>query len=117
MEIVIAIIGSGLLSAVVSGLIGLYSKHMDRKYVKEDKAADKGDEMENVKKQLAKAEKDNVRLQMLVLMADYPEDESELMRVAEHYFKELKGNWYMTTMFNHWIEEKGIAKPDWLEKE
>ena len=117
MEIVIAIIGSGLLSAVVSGLIGLYSKHMDRKYAKEDKDASKNDEMENFRKHLAKAEKDNVRLQMLVLMADYPEDESEIMRVAEHYFKELKGNWYMTTMFNHWIEEKNIAKPDWLEKE
>lgn len=117
MEIVIAIIGSGILSAIVSGAVSIVSKRMDRKYAKEDKAEDKADELDNVKKQLHKVELDNVRLQILVLMADYPDDEAEIMRVAEHYFKDLKGNWYMTSMFNKWIRENKIAQPDWLEKE
>lgn len=117
MDIVGAIVGSGILSAIVSGAIALISKRMDRKYAQEDKVESQNDEMDSIKKQLHKVELDNVRLQILVLMADYPDDDTEIMRVAEHYFRDLKGNWYMTSMFNNWIQKNNIAQPDWLEKE
>jgi len=71
-----------------------------------------------MRKDLKKNEKDVVRIQLLYLMLNYtPKDEKELLTCAEHYFSKehLHANWYMTPMFNRFIEEKGIAKPSWFE--
>ena len=67
-----------------------------------------------IKDQTIKNERDNVRMQLLVLMADYSDDTSELMHCAEHYFKDLKGNWYATSLFTKFLREKVIAEPEWL---
>lgn len=67
-----------------------------------------------IMEQTAKNEKDNVRTQLLLLMADYPDDTAELMRCAEHYFKDLEGNWYLTPLFAKYLSERGIAAPTWL---
>lgn len=67
-----------------------------------------------IKDQTIKNEKDNVRTQLLVLMADYPDNTSELMHCAEHYFKDLNGNWYATPLFAKFLSDKGIAAPEWL---
>lgn len=67
-----------------------------------------------IKEQTLKNERDNVRVQLLLLMADYPDDVSELMHCAEHYFKELDGNWYATPLFVKYLRERGIAAPEWL---
>ena len=67
-----------------------------------------------IKEQNLKNERDNVRTQLLLLMADYSDDTSELMHCAEHYFKDLNGNWYATPLFVKYLREKGIAAPEWL---
>lgn len=67
-----------------------------------------------IKEQTLKNEKDNVRTQLLVLMADYPDDTAELMRCAEHYFKDLEGNWYLTPLFAKYLRDRGIVAPEWL---
>lgn len=110
LQIVLAVIGSGSIGAVVSGAVTLISKAIDRR-------SGIGKDIEQLKKNTAKNELDNVRLQLLVLMSDYPRERQEIMRVAEHYFKDLKGNWYMTSMFNRWLEDNGIAKPEWFKSE
>lgn len=66
---------------------------------------------------MVKTEKDNVRTQMLVLMSVYPKEEAELLKLAEHYFADLKGDWYMTSLFNKHCEKYKIAKPDWFNSE
>ena len=78
---------------------------------------DRKNRIEKIYKQLEKLEKDSVRTQLLMLMTAYSDDKNELMRVAEHYFHDLDGNWYMTTLFLKYIEEKGIARPGWLKDE
>lgn len=70
--------------------------------------------LREIKEQTIRNERDNVRMQLLVLMADYPDDTSELMHCAEHYFKDLKGNWYATPLFAKFLRERGIAAPEWL---
>lgn len=65
---------------------------------------------------IVKLEKDSVRTQLLLLMSDYPDNKQEILEVAEHYFKDIGGNWYMTAMFNTWIEDHDIARPEWLQK-
>ena len=67
-----------------------------------------------LKEQGDKNEKDNVRTQLLLLIADYPDDVSEMLSCAEHYFKDLNGNWYLTSIFAKYLETRGIASPDWL---
>ena len=37
------------------------------------------------------------------------------MTIAEHYFKKLDGNWYMTSIFNKWLVDTDTAKPDWFK--
>lgn len=69
-----------------------------------------------INKRLNKEEKDICREQMLMLMANYPEEKEEILRLAEHYFSDLHGNWYMTSLFNKWLETNGIGKPEWFDE-
>ena len=52
---------------------------------------------------------------MLVMMSDYPDEKSEIMTLAEHYFKDLKGNWYLTDLFDKWLSAHHIARPQWFK--
>ena len=117
LTIVVAILGS-------SGLCSIILYRMQRKDKKnDDKASFKTevkqefqelkDSFAEVVKRLERSEKDNLRLQMLVLMDKDGEDISELMMVAEHYF-DIGGDWYMTTMFNKWLIKNDIANPQWF---
>lgn len=108
--LLIAVLGSGVISAIVSGGFNLFSKYQERKWSKSDRLA----QLEN---KMHKSEMDSVRLQMLVMMSDYPDEKQEIMRLAEHYFKDLKGNWYLTSMFNKWLLEHNEAKPEWFKSE
>ena len=65
-------------------------------------------------KQLDKTERDSIRTQMLLLMSDYPEERAELFRLAEYYFTQLHGNWYMTTLFRKYLRDNGIEPPLWF---
>lgn len=73
------------------------------------------DNQEDIKRSLAKTEKDSVRTQLLLLMSDYPDNTQEIMGVAQHYFDDIGGNWYMTTLFNRWLEKEQIGRPDWFK--
>ena len=111
MSIAIAIISSGALSAIVAGIFNVIFRHMDKKE-KENEVTKKLDDIES---RLKIAEKDAVRTQLLLLMADYPDEIAEILKLAEHYFWKLKADWYLTSLFNKWLEKKGIAKPEWFE--
>ena len=68
-----------------------------------------------ITKRLDKLEKDGVRLQLMVLMSDFPEKKDEIMEVAKHYFYDLKGNWYMTAIYKEWLSRENIEQPSWLK--
>ena len=72
------------------------------------------DQKKGIKDQLIKLEKDSCRTQMLVMMSDYPFEKTEIMTLAEHYFKVLKGDWYLTDLFDKWLKEQGIRRPEWF---
>ena len=107
--------GAGILSFVIF----LIQRH-DQKKGLEKSIKDLEEYIENrekdIKKQFKRLERDFVRVQLLILMVHYEnKNESELMTCAEHYFKDLEGDWYMTPKFNRFIQEHDIAKPDWLD--
>lgn len=101
--IILAVLGSTALSSLIQFLI---KRHDDKKEAKF-----------NVKEKLTNLEKDVLRSQMLLLILLRPEEKQEIMTIAEHYFKTLKGDWYMTSIFNKWLESSGEAKPEWFEVE
>lgn len=73
------------------------------------------DTKKNVKGKLTILEKDVLRTQLLLLILIKPEEQQEILTISEHYFRILKGDWYMTSIFNKWLTERKIAEPDWFD--
>lgn len=69
----------------------------------------------DIDKKFKKSEKDAVRMQLLFLIRESPGEQQEIMTVGEHYFKVLKADWYMTSVFNKWLKKYDIAEPDWFD--
>ena len=65
-------------------------------------------------KKLDKAEKDSCRTQLLVLMFFNDTATTEIYTLAEHYFRDLRGDWYMTSLFRGYIRDQGIDAPIWF---
>ena len=76
---------------------------------------DRYDTKANIKGKLTLLEKDVLRTQLLLLILLKGEEKQEILTIAEHYFKDLHGNWYMTSIFNKWLKEKDIAEPEWFD--
>ena len=64
--------------------------------------------LDAISSQVTELRLDTTRSQLLTLMKNYPNNEEEIMKVAKYYFKDLNGDWYMTSLFIEWGEEKGI---------
>ena len=75
----------------------------------------KNTDMKRIKDFMEKSEKDSCRTQMLLLMSSYPDEKLELLRLAQHYFVDLKGDWYMTSLFNKYLVANSIEIPEWME--
>lgn len=109
MEIIIAIVGSGALSALIAGFFQLVTNRKGKLSAIEDK-------LNHLETESKKSEKDALRTQLLLMLKDYPSEKAEILRLAERYFGELKANWYLTPLFNKWLEEYDIAEPEWFDK-
>ena len=67
------------------------------------------DTKKNVKDKLITLEKDGLRTQLLLMILLQPDEQTEILKIAEHYFVKLKGNWYMTGLFSKWCDAHGLA--------
>jgi hypothetical protein len=101
--IIIAVIGSTGLSAFIQFLISRHDKKHDR--------------LADIEKKLDKTEKDSVRMQLLFLINQMPSEHNEIMTLAEYYFGNLKGNWYLSSLFNKWVTQENLETPTWFTKE
>ena len=97
MEILIAVLSSTALSSLIQFFI---NRHDSKK---------------NLKGKLITLEKDVLRTQLLLLILLRPAEQQEILTVGEHYFRNLQGNWYMTSIFNKWLTESNIAEPEWFD--
>lgn len=70
------------------------------------------DKLDTIIEKVDAAEQDAVRAQLLILMNHYPENESEILKVAEYYFQDLDGDWYITGLFTKWGAERGLDISD-----
>ena len=64
--------------------------------------------LDSISDQMTELKLDTTRNQLLTLIKNYPDNEEEIMKVAKYYFKDLNGDWYMTSLLIEWGEEKGI---------
>ena len=102
-----------VISAMTSGgVLGFVQFLIKRKDDKEQRAEDKQDD--DIKGTLKKLEKDGLRTQLLLLLLLQPDEETEILKIAEHYFVKLKGNWYMTSMFSKWCKTRDL-RPEWFD--
>lgn len=109
-DIIIAVVGCGILNVVATAIINAISNRKSRLKNVETK-------LDQIDKRLIKTEKDELRTQLLLLLSDYPDNQEGILAIAQRYFGELHGNWYATSLFNHWLEENRIAKPEWFKEE
>lgn len=108
MNILLGILGGGNLILFIKFLIERYDRKKDKEEAKEK---------ENVNSKLLVLEKDGLRTQLLLLILIRPDEQTEILRIAEHYFKVLKGDWYMTSIFNNWLKLNKIAEPEWFDSD
>ena len=106
-NIAVAILGSGALSAAIAGIFALIQDRRGRLSKIET-------QLKGISEKLVITERDELRTQLLLLLSDYPGEKQEIMKLAEHYFKDLGGNWYATSLFNSWLLKNKIAKPEWF---
>ena len=117
--VITALLSSGTLS-FIQYLIARHDKKQDEKdglraAVKEVKAKLEALD-KDMNSKMKKQEKDSIRTQLLVLIFFQPDEKQEILTLGEHYFRVLKGNWYMTSIFNRWLEKKGEAKHEWFKQ-
>lgn len=70
----------------------------------------------NFEKRLDGISSSQYRTEMLVMMNHYPTQTIEIMKLAKHYFVDLKGDFYMTSLFAKWLKEYNIEKPLWFNE-
>ena len=75
-----------------------------------------------VKSKLDHLERDGLRTQLLLLLLLMPDEQKEILTLAERYFRKppngLGGNWYMTSLFDKWIvQHNSGTKPEWFKTE
>lgn len=97
-NILIAVLGGGNLLLFIKFLI-------ERHDAKKDK---------DISSTLTKLEKDGLRTQLLLLILLRPDEQTEILKIAEHYFVKLKANWYMTSIFKTWCDDHNL-EPEWFD--
>jgi hypothetical protein len=97
-NILIAVLGGGNLLLFIKFLIERHDKKTEQ----------------DISGTLVKLEKDGLRTQLLLLLLLRPDEQTEILKIAEHYFVKLKANWYMTSMFKKWCDAHGL-EPEWFD--
>ena len=105
LELILAVLG------IILGSAGLFT-FLQFLINRRDK---KSDQMTRIESKLDNIEQGNARSQLMLLMRLYPENKNEIMMVAEHYFKDLNGDWYLSSLFNSWLHQIGIESPFWFK--
>lgn len=55
---------------------------------------------------------DTTRLQLSALIYREPDNIDSILKVAEFYFCELGGNWWMASEFKHWARQHDVDVPE-----
>lgn len=100
----------GLIGAILgSGLIQFLIKRSDEKKANPIEA-----KIDKILEEQKRSEKDNLRTQLLVMMNLMSDNKEEIMTCAERYFKQLKGDWFYSSLFKKWLKDNDVEPPIWF---
>ena len=51
---------------------------------------------------------ESARTQLITLMSNYPNNTSEILKLADKYFNEMNGDFYVTTLFEDWASAHNV---------
>lgn len=66
--------------------------------------------------QLDQLQVEATRTQLITLMSNYPDNKSEILKVADKYFNEYNGDWYVSELFEQWADDHGVDAKTLLKK-
>jgi len=112
--IITSIVGTGLLTTVINIISNAIQNRKSRLKNVEEQLNKVEQQLSEIQDKQKLSEKDALRTQLLLMISDYPEETMDILKLAEHYFNNLHGNWTATLVFNHWLQKRGIAKPEWF---
>lgn len=114
-DIILGIVSGGALAAVITSVTAIIQSRKGKQDSILAALAEIRAEQKKIRQEQDKAERDALRTQLLVLLAYYPSDHSEILTAAERYFAVLHGDWFLTPLFNKFLIEQNIGKPEWFD--
>lgn len=105
-EIILTILGS--LATLIASVWAIVKYFIERKEKQEAEIEAKRDAE---RKELLLS---STRNELYILINHYPTQTFEIMRTAEKYFVELKGNFTATSIFQQYLKEHNLTRPDWF---
>lgn len=78
----------------------------------EGQAKTVNDTLKQLTKVVKDTRKDTLRIQLSMYIKDQPDNIDTILKIAEVYFVELGGDWYMTSEFNKWAKSHDIEIPN-----
>ena len=110
--ILVAVLSS---SGLIGGIFSVINTVLSRKAARSDKQKEIEAKLAELEKATQENKMDATRVQMLLLMSDYPDDKQEILKIAERYFKDMGGNFYMDSLFSKWLKKNDLTKPSWFK--
>lgn len=83
--------------------------------IQEKVTADLKKDLEQLSQDVASIKLDTTRMQLLTLMNEDPDNVTDILKVAKYYFKDLKGDWYMSRLFTEWANSHNIDVSDMVK--
>lgn len=104
---------TALIAAGVPALVTIVSailQHRSKKLTDamKENCAHMDERFDEIDARIKDLKKDETRTQLLYLMAHDEEDKESILTVARFYFQELRGNWYVSSIFTKWAKKHDV---------
>lgn len=115
MEIIIPAV-CGVLGILITKIFDLVLQKKKMENETQEELNGIKESLNDLKKEVALIKKDDIRTQLMVMIKDFPTEKTDILRLGQHYFEDLHGNWVLTNIFTEWLIEHEINIPNWLPK-
>ena len=74
------------------------------------------DYIKKIENRLGYIDQGLIRMQLLVLISNYPDRVEEIMKLADQYFNKFNGNYYLTSLFKKYLDDNMLTYPTWFNQ-
>lgn len=113
-EVIITVVCAVLASPLITKLSDNIFTAINNKRGKKDKLDKILDKIDDLDKKVTETELSSTRAELMMLMKDYPENWDDICTKAHHYFIDLHGDSYITTLYSQWLKSRNMEKPAWF---